>query len=89
MVRLLKKASVLPSQTQRKQMDTLLPELPTYCERCGRTFTARYDTTGQCVLLWCEHCQDGLKTSLVLVTLPESQQKKLHRLLERTTQARL
>jgi hypothetical protein len=65
-----------------------MPELSTYCERCGRTFTARYDTTGQCVLLWCEHCQDGLKTSLALVALPESQQQRLRKLLERTTCAK-
>lgn len=64
-----------------------MPEFPTYCERCGRSFSARYDTTGQGVLLWCEHCGDGLKAWLPVVAVPESQQQILHRLLERTAEA--
>lgn len=61
-------------------------EIPTYCEGCGTTFSARYDPMRQCLTVYCEHCERGEITIATrdLLALPESQQRALEKLVERT-----
>lgn len=63
-------------------------EIQTYCERCGNTFSARYDQTRQCLTVYCEPCEQGEITLATrdFLALPEAQQHLLQRLVERTAE---
>ncbi len=66
-----------------------MPDLATYCERCGETFAARYDATRHLLILECRRCgytYQGIGLS-AFQALPESQRHTLYRLVERTAMA--
>lgn len=65
-----------------------MDQIQTYCEQCGTTFSARYDSLRQCLMLECERCEYSNLTLTVqeMKTLTFDQIRTIQRLLERTAE---
>lgn len=65
-----------------------MSEIATYCERCGNTYSARYDPYRLCLVLSCEPCDYSELTIAAkdLLALPAGERERLHKLAERTAE---